>query len=98
MMGSVAEEDENALESNDEDIEVGNVDIGLDQDEHEQLCNALVTIEHFRGEAGAPLHNMPQVKRSKYTNYSANVEGSADNLWAPFNSQMDWEVAHWAKV
>ncbi|KAG1805320.1 uncharacterized protein BJ212DRAFT_1304105 [Suillus subaureus] len=92
--GGVAEEDENAPESNDEDIE----HTGLDQDKHEQLCNAPVTIKHFRGEAGAPLHNMPQVKRSEYTNYSANVEGSADNLWAPFNSQIDWEVAHWAKV
>ncbi|KAG1726787.1 uncharacterized protein EDB91DRAFT_1086644 [Suillus paluster] len=79
---SVAEEDENVLESDNEDIS----------------DSPLVTIEYFGGEAGAPLDDIPQLKRSEYTNYSAAVEGSTENPWAPFNSQMDWEVAHWAKV
>ncbi|KAG2050949.1 hypothetical protein BDR06DRAFT_990636 [Suillus hirtellus] len=70
----------------------------LDEGEHEQLCNAPVTIEHFGGKAGALLHDVPQVKISEYTHYSVDVEGSVKNPWAPFNSQMDWEVAQWAKL
>ncbi|KAG2336453.1 hypothetical protein BDR05DRAFT_978791 [Suillus weaverae] len=87
---SVAEEDENVPASDNEDIEGHKESLPSD--------SPPVTIEYFGGEAGAPLDNMPQLKRSEYTNYSAAVEGSAENPWAPFNSQMDWEVAHWAKV
>ncbi|KAG2053403.1 hypothetical protein BDR06DRAFT_982848 [Suillus hirtellus] len=94
---SVVEEDENVLESDNEDIE--GVDRELLQDAVSLASDSpLVTIEYFGGKAGAPLDNIPQLKRSKYTNYSAAVEGSTANPWAPFNSQMDWEVAHWAKV
>jgi hypothetical protein len=94
---SVAEEDENVLESDNEDIE------GVDGEPLRDAASLAsdsppVTIEYFGGKAGAPLDNIPQLKRSEYTNYSAAVEGSAANPWAPFNSQMDWEVAHWAKV
>lgn len=124
---NVAEQDDNAPETDNEDTEVDlsmgwepprnlerNVrsptpEVGghnsqpsqnsrLDEGEHEQLRNAPVTIEHFGGKAGAPLHDVPQVKISEYTHYSVDVEGSAKNPWAPFNSQMDWEVAQWAKL
>ncbi|KAF7372382.1 hypothetical protein MVEN_00098600 [Mycena venus] len=33
-----------------------------------------------------------------YTKYSDLIPQSADNPWAPFMSQVDWEVAKWAKL
>ncbi|THU90457.1 hypothetical protein K435DRAFT_911965 [Dendrothele bispora CBS 962.96] len=30
--------------------------------------------------------------------YRANIEGSANNKYAPFYSRMEWEVARWAKM
>ncbi|KAK7461710.1 hypothetical protein VKT23_008136 [Stygiomarasmius scandens] len=30
--------------------------------------------------------------------YGSKITGSSENLWAPFASKMDWEVARWAKM
>ncbi|KAJ7839453.1 hypothetical protein B0H14DRAFT_3086954 [Mycena olivaceomarginata] len=37
-------------------------------------------------------------KTPPYTEYSDLIPQSADNPWAPFMSQVDWEVAKWAKL
>jgi hypothetical protein len=45
--------------------------------------------------AGAPVPNTRS--KSKNDAYSKEIN-NADNPWAPFVSQIDWEVAQWAKL
>ncbi|THU87442.1 hypothetical protein K435DRAFT_681657 [Dendrothele bispora CBS 962.96] len=33
-----------------------------------------------------------------FRRYQSNIPGSEQNIWAPFASRMDWEVARWAKM
>ncbi|KZT19755.1 hypothetical protein NEOLEDRAFT_1077268, partial [Neolentinus lepideus HHB14362 ss-1] len=47
--------------------------------------------------AGEPLR-ATDVWSSEYHKYSAQLGGHEDNVWAPFVSQLDWEVAWWAKL
>ncbi|KAI0038015.1 hypothetical protein FA95DRAFT_1449770, partial [Auriscalpium vulgare] len=53
-------------------------------------------IVHFPGLAGAPI---PQPATRTYDAYQERL-GADDptNLWAPFASKMEWEVANWAKM
>ena len=44
-------------------------------------------------QAGAPMKKL----QSGDDNYSAALDNSS-NPWAPFSSQMDWEIAKWAKL
>ncbi|KAI0765843.1 hypothetical protein BD413DRAFT_494507 [Trametes elegans] len=53
-------------------------------------------IQQFGGLAGSPMTN-PNVRISSYHSYGANIPGSAGNLYAPFKSRMDWDLAQWAK-
>ncbi|THV03159.1 hypothetical protein K435DRAFT_817339 [Dendrothele bispora CBS 962.96] len=62
-----------------------------------------VHVDHFGGRAGAPLSDSSLVRlmhdsADGFRRYQANLSGSNENIWAPFNSQMDWEVARWAKM
>ena len=45
--------------------------------------------------AGAPIANVNAVP--KYESYQSDLK-DLDNPWAPFSSQLDWEVARWAKL
>ncbi|KAJ7117694.1 hypothetical protein C8R44DRAFT_832357 [Mycena epipterygia] len=45
------------------------------------------------GDAGAPLRQ----GEAGYERYKANL-GDPANLWAPFTSQLEWELAQWAKL
>jgi hypothetical protein len=52
----------------------------------------IVIIERFPfGLPGAPIVGLPE---------SATLNGLShgDSIWAPFRSQHDWEIAHWAKM
>ncbi|KAJ7795018.1 hypothetical protein B0H14DRAFT_3555990 [Mycena olivaceomarginata] len=49
----------------------------------------------FGGKAGAPLPRMEVPAYTKYKNTLAEVD---NNPWAPFKSQIDWQIARWAKV
>ncbi|KAJ7312316.1 hypothetical protein DFH08DRAFT_717847 [Mycena albidolilacea] len=51
-------------------------------------------ITPFGGRAGEAL----RTETPPYTEYSDLIPQSADNPWAPFTSQVDWEVAKWAKL
>ena len=42
-------------------------------------------------------HPLPHSAASTDSIYARLVHGQ-DNLWAPFTSEMDWKVAHWAKL
>jgi hypothetical protein len=53
------------------------------------------TIEKFpRRHAGAPIHISGTTAFESYN----NVLRGADNVWAPFVSRIDYEVAKWAKL
>ncbi|KAF7369562.1 hypothetical protein MVEN_00286300 [Mycena venus] len=51
-------------------------------------------ITHFGGQAGKPV----RTESPAYTQYSEFIPDSDMNSWAPFTSQIDWEVAKWAKL
>jgi hypothetical protein len=51
-------------------------------------------ITPFGGRAGEAL----RTETPPYTEYSDLIPQSADNPWVPFMSQVDWEVAKWAKL
>ncbi|KAJ6497170.1 hypothetical protein C8R47DRAFT_972715 [Mycena vitilis] len=51
-------------------------------------------VTHFGGLAGAPV----RTQDSAYHQYSESIRSSEENPWAPFTSQVDWEIAKWAKL
>lgn len=53
-----------------------------------------VVIAFPSAEAGAPITNIQALPR--YDSYKKGLK-NPDNPWDPFLSQLDWEVAYWAK-
>lgn len=54
-----------------------------------------LAIEHFpHGSPGAPVPGAPQGSSA----YHSSRELFGASPWAPFRSQCDWELAHWAKM
>jgi hypothetical protein len=53
--------------------------------------------DHRRHQAGVPICTDAQV--SSYQSYGHSVSGdTVTNIWAPFASRLDWDIARWAKV
>ena len=53
-----------------------------------------VVVERFPyGNPGAPIDGM-----QGSTIYESSQEAFGGSVWAPFQSQCDWDVAHWAKM
>jgi hypothetical protein len=69
---------------------------GISQIEGQNSEMALmVMIDHFpSGNLGAPIPGLPQGP-SAYESYQA---AASDSVWAPFQSEIDWKFAHWAKM
>lgn len=61
-----------------------------------------IHIGSFGGHAGAPVPGaQPQPLRSSksgFTQYQSGIPNSKENIWAPFVSKADWELARWAKL
>ncbi|KAJ3716762.1 hypothetical protein DFJ43DRAFT_1043218 [Lentinula guzmanii] len=61
-----------------------------------------IYVQTFGGRAGAPLpsvqHHTARDSRDGYGWYKSHIPSSGENIWAPFVSKMDWELAHWAKL
>ena len=54
----------------------------------------LVVIERFpHGNAGAPIDGM-----QGYSIYESSQGALDGSVWAPFQSESDWRIAHWAKT
>ena len=66
---------------------------------HNRLKKAPVYMTKFGGQAGKPLtpSDRSGVPQSGYEGYTEQT-GSRENLWAPFKSKLDWEIAQWAKL
>jgi len=69
---------------------------GISQIEGQNSETALtVMIDHFpSGNPGMPIPGLPQGP-SAYESYQATA---SDSVWAPFQSEIDWKFAHWAKM
>lgn len=53
-----------------------------------------VVVEHFsHGIPGAPINGMRGSSM-----YESSQEALGGSVWAPFQSECDWDVAHWAKM
>ncbi|KAN0141530.1 hypothetical protein V8E53_000775 [Lactarius tabidus] len=56
---------------------------------------APLVIDHFpHGNPGTPVPGLCQGR----SGYQQSQETFGASVWAPFHSQCDWEVAHWAKM
>ncbi|KAF7308147.1 hypothetical protein HMN09_00662400 [Mycena chlorophos] len=53
------------------------------------------TVVKFGGKAGAPLDSAAS---SGYAQYREQLDLVDENPWAPFQSQLEWELARWAKL
>lgn len=47
--------------------------------------------------AGRPINDF-QAQDFGYQNYQQSVHGQNQNIYAPFKSHLDWEIARWAKL
>jgi hypothetical protein len=57
--------------------------------------NTTLVIERFpHGRPGAPVAGAPQGT----TLYESTQDVLGESIWAPFQSQSDWEIARWAKM
>jgi hypothetical protein len=56
------------------------------------LWNDPVVAPFPHGDPGAPV----RTTTLKYEDYNNSMD--PHNPWAPFDSQMEWEIAHWAKM
>ncbi|KAJ3554685.1 hypothetical protein NM688_g2979 [Phlebia brevispora] len=69
-----------------------------------RIENALrqrIYVEQFPSKvAGQPIEAPSGAMPSEYAEYQARVPhtGDASNLFSPFRSELDWKVAHWAKL
>lgn len=63
-----------------------------------------IHIQTFGGQAGAPLPtSQPHYSSSQKSDhgfwlYQSSIVDSESNIWAPFTSKTDWEMACWAKM
>ncbi|KAG6905714.1 hypothetical protein DXG01_001151 [Tephrocybe rancida] len=62
----------------------------------DNLHQAPTVIQFPGGQAGAPIPYTAQQPIGEEA-YRATL-GDANNLWAPFTSKIDWEIAKWAKT
>lgn len=69
---------------------------GISIESHNRLKAPPVHVTKFGGEAGKPIWPFTHGA----SGYSVYIEqtGGQNNLWAPFNSRLEWEVARWAKL
>lgn len=91
----VASEDEDA-DAEEDARRTGMAPGGISIENHKRLEAPPVYVKKFGGQAGKPIHaNI----NGGYSNYAKRLEtGSQENIWAPFASKMEWEVAQWAKL
>ncbi|KAI0819422.1 hypothetical protein BC628DRAFT_1423760 [Trametes gibbosa] len=71
---------------------------GISPADHEQLREKPIYVDHFGGAAGATLLQPSVRPQSGYNNYATQVPDTQNNPYAPFISEIDWKVAHWAKT
>jgi len=58
---------------------------------------SMVVVDHFPfGKPGAPIPGMAQGLPSHAQFRATHWQG--DSIWAPFQSQGDWKIAHWLKT
>lgn len=63
-----------------------------------------IHVVSFGGHAGAPIPQADgqpqtlQASRTGFAQYQSHIPNSKENLWAPFASKADWELACWAKL
>ncbi|KAI0673077.1 hypothetical protein C8Q78DRAFT_970143 [Trametes maxima] len=69
----------------------------IEEDAHNRLRSAPVHIQHFGGNAGAPVTAFAS-NTSGYQAYGETVDHDANNPYSPFCSEIDWQLAHWAKT
>ena len=67
----------------------------IEIDAEDSDSESVVVVDHFPfGSPGAPIPGVPQ----GFSAYHAHLATVPDSIWAPFQSQRDWEVARWAKM
>ena len=70
---------------------------GVSVEGHNRLKKAPVYVSKFGGQAGKPLTASSIHGVAGYSGY-AEQTGGHENIWAPFKSKLEWEIAQWAKL
>lgn len=97
----IIDAEKDANEEEDGDVEdgvrtTGMAPGGISIESHNRLEAPPVYVKKFRGQAGKPIRKNIN---GGYSNYVEQLEtDSQENIWAPFASKMEWEVAQWAKL
>ncbi|KZT64605.1 hypothetical protein DAEQUDRAFT_678329 [Daedalea quercina L-15889] len=71
---------------------------GVKLDAHIQLNHSPLHVVSFGGEAGKAIEGSTPSAFSGYKLYASEVDPGEKNLYAPFASRLDWELAQWAKL
>lgn len=71
---------------------------GISVESHSRLKVPPIFITKFKGQAGKTISRDSSDNGKSYSNYVERLDGSEENIWAPFNSKIDWEVSQWAKL
>ena len=106
----LSQQDEEAVQSNvpfvlepqDQDADSGDPAIDTNGDRGDPVLDTngaqlgyTVHIEKFTlGRAGAPIDKRDLPTNQRYQ----RAFGNADNIYAPFTSKLDWEIARWGKT
>lgn len=59
------------------------------------LRQKIFVVQHSSLHAGQPIR---QSERTAYQRYADDAINHASNIYAPFTSRMEWELARWAKL
>ncbi|KAH9972923.1 hypothetical protein BJV77DRAFT_968508 [Russula vinacea] len=62
-----------------------------------ETVSPIVVDPFSSGDAGTPITDN-QLSHVDHDSMQSMRESPCQNIWAPFNSQCDWEVTHWAKT
>lgn len=63
----------------------------------EDIQSVPIIVKFPNPAAGTPIQPVPS-DESTYTQYGKNVSQSEENVYAPFASKREWEIARWAKL
>ena len=72
---------------------------GISVESHSRLKAPPIYITKFGGQSGKTIQDSESsLDEKSYSKYIERLDSGQENIWAPFNSKIDWEVSQWAKL
>ena len=70
---------------------------GISIESHNCLEAPPIYVTKFGGQAGKPIPTSTCNRQFIYSDYVEQT-GGEENIWVPFESKVEWEIAQWAKL